>query len=464
MGAMCRLFRRGALGWLAGSLTVAMVLAAGSSAAATLETALAKAYETNPALLAARARLRAEDETLSDAVSGWRPSLDMSVDVGKSHSVSSGGSSSGAGAQNRTPRSGTLTVSQNLYRGGRTVAEVRRAENNIKAERARLDDLERTVLLDAVTAYMDMIRDRAVLALNENNEKVLRKQQEAAKDRFGVGEVTRTDVAQAESRLSRAIADRIQAEGAVISSRAIYRSVIGDTPGTLQSAQPLGGIPATETEAVKLAEAGEPGVIAATFEERAARDEVSVIFGEFLPSFDLEGELRRRDEASSTTSRSETATVTATLTIPLYQAGSVSARVREAKQIAAQRRNEVESAIRNAVEEATKAWESLATSRARIKAFTVEVGAATIALEGVEQEAKVGSRTILDVLDAEQELLDAKVSLVRAERDGGGATFKLMSAAGSLSARNLDLPVKLYDTDRYRNAVRNKWFGTGITP
>jgi TolC family type I secretion outer membrane protein len=457
---MRKWFPRGVLVWLA----VAMLLPAGSSAAATLEAALAKAYETNPAMLAARAKLRAEDETLSEAASGWRPSLDVSVDVGKSHSDTSGGSSSSAGTQNRTPRSGSMTVSQNLYRGGRTVAETRRTENSIKAERARLGNAERTVLLDAATAYMDVIRDRAVLALNENNEKVLRKQQEAAKDRFRVGEVTRTDVAQAESRLSRAIADRIQAEGAVISSRAVYRNVIGDTPGTLQSAQPLGGLPATEIEAVKLAEAGEPGVIAAKFEERAARDRVRVIFGEFLPSFDLEGELRRRDEASSTTSRSETATFTATLTIPLYQAGSVSARVREAKQIAAQRRNEVDSAIRNAVEEATKAWEALATTRARIEAFTAEVRAATIALEGVEQEAKVGSRTILDVLDAEQELLDAKVSLVRVERDEVVASFGLMSAAGSLSARNLGLPVKLYDTDAYLNTVRNKWFGTGISP
>ncbi len=150
------------------------------------------------------------------------------------------------------------------------------------------------------------------------------------------------------------------------------------------------------------------------------------------------------------------------LTVPLYQAGGVSSRVRQARQVAAQRRNELDRAVRDAVERGSRAWEALQTARAQIKSFTSEVRASTIALEGVEQEATVGSRTVLDVLDAEQELRDAKVNLVRARRDEVVATFDLRAAVGDLTARKLALPVKFYDLDAHYRAIRNKWFGTGI--
>ena len=182
----------------------------------------------------------------------------------------------------------------------------------------------------------------------------------------------------------------------------------------------------------------------------------------FLPVLGLEGSLKRSDQASSTSSRSETAAVELQLTVPLYQAGGVSSQVRSAKHVAAQRRRELDGAVRDAVETATKAWEALQTTRAQIKSFVAGVRASAIALEGVEQEASVGSRTILDVLDAEQELLDARVSLVRAERDEVVATFDLRAAIGQLTAKRLNLKVEFYDMDANYRAVRNKWFGTGI--
>ena len=444
------------------AIGLASALLSGPSHAVTLEEALVKAYVTNPELLAARAELRAIDENVAQAVSGWRPTVTISGDAGKTHSSSQGGSSSGSGSQNRTPRSGSLRILQNLYKGGRTTAEIGRSENQVQAQRAQLLATEQSVMLKAVTAYMDVVRDQAVLELNINNEKVLQRQLDAARDRFRVGEVTRTDVAQAESRLSRATAERIRSEGNLISSRAVFRNVIGDSPGTLKPAKPLENLPANEEESVGLARANAPSVFAARFTERAARDDVRVNSSDFLPVVDLEGALTRRDEASSTRSRSEIASVTARLTVPLYQAGGVASRVRQAKQVAAQRRRELDRAIRDAVERATRGWEALATARAQIKSFTAEVRASTIALEGVEQEASVGSRTILDVLDAEQELLDAKVNLVRAERDEVVAAFDLAAAVGDLTAKTLGLPVKLYDFGAHYRAVRSKWIGTGV--
>ena len=457
--------RRAGLAAVVGAAIAAIAVTAllpGAATAQTLEEALARTYETNPQLLAIRARLRSTDETVAQAMSGWRPTVTVTADVGKRHSSSSGGSSSSAGSQNRTPRGGSLSVTQNLYRGGRTIAEISRSENQIQAERARLLETEQSVMLQAATAYMNVVRDQAVLELNKNNEKVLKRQLEAARDRFRVGEVTRTDVAQAEARLARATADRIGSAGDLISSRAVFRNVIGDWPGTLKSAKPLAGLPASEEEAVNLARGNAPSVFAARFDERAARDNVRVNRSDFLPVLDLEGSLTRRDQASSTSSRSETAVMSLELTVPLYQAGGVSSRVRQARQVAAQRRNELDRAIRDAVERGSRAWEALATARAQIKSFTAEVRASTIALEGVEQEAAVGSRTVLDVLDAEQELRDAKVNLVRAERDEVVATFDLRAAVGELTARKLDLPVKYYDLNANYRAIRNRWLGGGI--
>jgi TolC family type I secretion outer membrane protein len=458
-----RAFRPGVfLTAIGAAIGLASALLSGASHAVTLEEALIQAYLTNPELLAARAELRATDENVAQAVSGWRPTVTITGDVGKTHSSSQGGSSSGSGSQNRTPRSGALRVLQNLYEGGRTTAEIGRSENQVQAQRARLLETEQSVILKAATSYMDVVRDQAVLELNIHNEKVLQRQLDAARDRFRVGEVTRTDVAQAESRRSRATAERIRSEGNLISSRAVFRNVVGDSPGTLKPAGPLENLPANEEETVSLARANAPSVFVARFNERAARDDVRVNSSDFLPVVDIEGALTRRDEASSPRSRSETASVTARLTVPLYQAGGVASRVRQAKQVAAQRRRELDRTIRDVVERATRGWEALATARAQIKSFTAEVRAATIALEGVEQEASVGSRTILDVLDAEQELLDAKVNLVRAERDEVVAAFDLVAAIGDLTAKKLALPVKLYDLGAHYRAVRNKWIGSGI--
>jgi TolC family type I secretion outer membrane protein len=443
-------------------MAAAILLVPRPGAAETLEDALVRAYTGNPVLLAARARLRGVDEEIAQAISGWLPTISVSSDVGKRRSNTTGGSSSSAGSQNRTPRTSSFTIDQNLFAGLQTVAQTRQAEREIEAERARLMRTEQTVMLDAATAYMDVVRDQAVLKLNINNEKVLRRQLEAARDRFEVGEVTRTDVAQAESRLAGATADRIGSEGALTSSQASYRRQTGVAAGRLKPAAPLTGLPMSEAEAVKLARVNNPTVFAARFDEEAARAAVDVAKADLYPTFDIEGEISRADQTSGRNSRSDRAEITATLKLPLYQAGNVHSKVRQAKQTVAEERGNVEAAIRAAEESATQAWDALQTARARIKAFTAQVRASTIALEGVQQEARVGSRTVLDVLDAEQELLDASVDLARVQRDEVVASFRLRAAVGTLTAGKMNLTAKIYDVNAHYGATRRKFFGIGI--
>ena len=435
-----------------------VVLAAPDAAAQTMEQALVATYQSNPTLLAQRVALRATDEGVSQAVSGWRPVLSAAASIGKNSVDSKSGFFTSD--ETRTPESYALTLSQPVYRGGRTVASTAQAEHLVLADRARLAEVEQQVFLDAVTAYMDVMRGRAVLDLALNNEERLKRQLEAARDRFEVGEVTRTDVAQAESRLSNATADRISVQGELIVARAAFQNVIGEPPVQLAPPPTVGGLPAAEADARTIAVAEHPSIRRAAEAERAAREEVDVVTGRLLPKVSLDAKLSRADDQSSKGSVNEQASILANVTIPLYQSGSVYSEVRQARERASQRRVEVEQNRRDVLENVTQWWEALRTSRARIVAFRESVRAAEIALEGVEQEAEVGSRTTLDVLDAEQELFNVKVDLVRARRDEVVAVFGLRAATGRLTAQSLGLPVQIYDPTLHYDTVRSQLWGT----
>lgn len=431
-----------------------------SARAESLTEALVDTYATNPELKAARRNLGAVNEQVPQALSNWRPEVTVSGSAGRERFEQS--SAFFTSTDTVTPLSGQVEVRQPLYRGGRTQADTQRAVLRVGAQRARLAASEQDVLLRAAQAYMDVWRDQAVLRLNENNVKVLRRQLEATRDRFEVGEVTRTDVAQAESRLSQAIAGRVEARGNLESSRATYKEVVGHPPGELEQPPVPGALPATREEAVALAKADNPDVIAARFLEQAARKEVRRIIGELFPEVELVGRLSRSENSTSSAASSESAEILAQVTVPLYQRGAVSSRVRAAKQTANQRRLELRTAERNATQAAVSAWEDLVAARAQIDSFQDQVRAAEIALEGVRQENLVGARTVLDVLDAEQELLDAQVSLVGAQRDVIVASYALLSAIGRLRAARLDLPVEIYDVEAAYESVRDRIWGISL--
>ena len=441
-------------------LVAATVLALCAPAAAMADTlleAVAKAYLANPGLEAQRARLRAADEGVALAGAGGRPNVSATVSGG----VSDVSNSALPGREEtRIPGSVQLTASQPLFRGGRTEAAVRRADHLVEAERAGLSAAEQSVFLDVGTTYVAVVRDQAVIELNVNNEKVLRRQYEATRDRFEVGEVTRTDVSQAEARLARARADRTAAEGLLEISRAAYHRLVGEAPGDLSQPEPLRNIPATLGAAVAAAD-GNPQVVRARSLERAAKDDIAEVEGELLPSVDLVGAGAYRLNSVDPGSRVTEASLTARLTVPLYSSGSVRARLRAAKQTAARRRFEVEDQRRSAVEQATRAWATLASARVRLRSLAAEIDASEIALEGVRQEALVGTRTVLDVLDAEQELLDAKVQLVRTQRDVAVASYQLAAAAGMLTVEAQGVPAEPYDYRAHYDRARGNWWGLG---
>lgn len=440
----------------------AVLVAPGHGAKAqTLEEALVAAYEGNPALRAKRAELRATDEGVPQALSGWRPSLTAEGTGGMIDNYSNA-RTVGRETQQPTPHSTSLTLSQSLYSGGQTQAAISSAENKVLAGRADLSGIEQTVLLNALKAYVNVYRSQAILELRINNEQVLKRQLEATTDRFEVGEITRTDVHQAEARLARTTADRIQAEGDLISNRATYRNVIGSTPEKLSRPVMTLNLPSDAEQSVKLAVAQNPAVISAEFDERASRDSIKQVRGELLPSLKLAGTASRSYNAAAEKTQTSSFSAKVTLSMPLYQSGSVYSRLRAARQTATKRRRDIDTARRNATETATRAWETLQTSRARIESLNAQSRASEIALEGVQREATVGSRTVLDVLDAEQELLDARVGIVSAQRDETIAVFELKSAIGELTASYLNLPVNAYDSTKHYNEVRQMWFGGGV--
>ncbi len=449
------------LAWLPGICTgiVAFALMTHSAQAETLEEALIATYLSNPSLSASRAGLRATDEAVSQAVSNWRPTIEFTASTGleiNSSSLRSGGAKS----QTRRPTSLGLDLTQPLFRGGRTAAQTSEAENTVKAERARLTSLEQDLLLAAATAYLDVYRDEAVLSLNKNNEAVLIRQLEATQDRFQVGEITRTDVHQAEARLANSTADRIQSEATLATAQAIYLNVTGNQLSSNLTLPALpAGKPASREIAIKEAALNNPNVIAAQYDALAGIDNIDAVWGELLPEVELTASANRNYNSSGVSTQIDTYDTLLNLTVPLYQSGSVYSRLRQSKQQAADLRLRVDRERRNAAEQAARAWETLVSARARVTSFKTAIVSATIAFDGVEREAAVGSRTVLDVLDAEQELLDARVSYIRAQRDEAVTMYELLSAMGHLTAHRLQLPIELYDPEEHFREVRDVWSG-----
>ncbi|MCS6890770.1 MAG: TolC family outer membrane protein [Rhodovarius sp.] len=475
---------------LAGALLLVPLAAA---RAQTLQEALAAAYHNNATLLAARAQLRAVDEGVPQALAGWRPTVVVNGSIGwagqdnrtRQQQVFADGTTRFVppvgtvfdpntglplpGVQpipqplytERSPRSANIQLTQPIFRGGRTVASVRQAENRVLAQRARLYQTEQQVMQDVTNAYVQVIRFQEEVRLNVNNEQVLTRQLQATNERFRVGEITRTDVAQAESRLAGARAARAQAEGQLQIARANFQRLVGEPPQRLTAPQPLRVALRSQQEARDQAAMNNPAVVAALFDEAAARDAIAVQMAALLPQVTLTAQGFRSDNAMSPGTSIQGGQVTASLAVPLFQGGAEHSLVRQARQAAQQARALVEDARRQAVQQAASAWETLHSTRAQVTAVRAQIRAAEIALDGVQREAIVGSRTTLDVLNAEQELLNARVALVRALADNITASYAINASIGRLTAQDLGLPVELYDMRAYYNAVRDRWLGFG---
>ena len=440
------------------ALVVAAMLPAGEAAADTLVDALAQTYSSNPRLLAQRASLRSTDEQVPTALSSWRPTITMSGQAGYSDNTQEiNGFREGDDLQQR---SGAITINQPITTGGGEFAQLEQAKHLVQAARAQLFSTEQAVLLDAATAFAIVVRDTAVLQLSQNNERVLGEQLNATQDRFEVGELTRTDVAQAEARLAEAVSNRIQAEGVLTTSIANYEQVIGPLPAELVRPRALSGLPATREEAIAIALANNPDLAAAQFTLRAAEDAIDRQIAVLLPTLSLQGEYSYGYESSQPNLETRRGTILAQLSVPLYQSGAEYSALRAARQTMSQRQSELDQTKRLVTEAVNAAWDQLKAAQASITSFQAQVRAQEIALEGTRQESTVGTRTVLDVLDAEQELFNAQVAVERSQRDEVVATYTLAQAIGGLTAQQLGLPVAYYDvTDHYED-VKDDWVGT----
>ncbi len=438
---------------------LAVLLPAATVNAETLRDALALTYNSNPTLSAQRANVRSVDEGVAQALSGWRPTVTLVGEAGTEYNKNASTTAAG-GDRTYNPSSVALSVSQPLYSGGQTEAGTKAAEANVKAARSSLDSIEQSVLSSAVGAYMNVVRDKAVVDLNRNNVLVLERQREAAQDRFDVGEITRTDVAQADARLAGARSDLVQAIGNLKVSEANYERVVGQKPGDVAYPALPENFPESVDAALSMGNANHPDIKAAQFQEESSKHAIRQTSGRLLPSLTLNGSVSHSDDQSSESQWGESGSISATLTVPLYQSGSVYSSVRQARQINNQRKIEIEAAVRQVREAVFQSWEQLEAARAQIASTEEQVRANRIALEGVNQEAQVGSRTTLDVLNADQELLQSQVNLVSARRNLVVAMYDVLAATGGLSASGLGLNVDYYDPEENYKRVRDKWFGT----
>jgi outer membrane protein len=476
------------------------------ASAETLEQALSDAYLVNPVLNAERARLRATDEQVALAKSGLRPLITGEADWNyvnqNSDRVTSTArptTSSQAttaplpdpvleairqsvlqtvrqdlatqNAQN-TGQFGTTTdgvthphgysiqLTQPLFEGFQNLNAIRGAKSTVQAARESLRSVEQTVLLDAVTAYVNVVRDTAIVRLRENDVTVLTEQLKATKDRFDVGEVTRTDVAQAEARRSEALSTLAAAQANLKTSRAAYEQVIGHPPGNLETPPAIRHLlPSTLDESMTLGDGENPLILAAVYQEEASLYAVQQIMGELLPQVTLQAQYDHRFDQSKFLRELETTTVMGRVNVPFYQGGGVSARVRQAKETTNQLKKEVEDSRLRVHADVIANWGILQSSGPAIASAQAAVDANKIALTGVREEEKVGQRTTLDVLDAQRELLNSQIGLVTALRDRIVAEYSLYSAVGRMDAQTLGLPVPYYDPIEHYDIVKNKWFG-----
>ena len=468
--------------------------------AETLEEALADAYLINPVLNAERARLRAIDEEVALAKSGLRPLIFGTADtafqntqITTSNGAASNSAPSSVGVltgpvKNQTipptatgvlplnqafgqglageddgvthPRGYAVQLNQPLFEGFQNLNAIRQAKATVQAAREALRTVEQTVMLDAVTAYVNVVRDQAIVRLRENDVSVLSEQLKATKDRFDVGEVTRTDVAQAEARRSEALATLAAAQANLKTSRAAYEQVIGHPPGNLATPPSIMHLlPSTLNEAMTLGDGENPIILTAVYGEEASLYAVQQIMGELLPDVQLEARYEKRFDLGSSLDSQETTQVVGRLNVPFYQGGGVSARVRQAKETNNQLKKEVEDARLRVHADVIANWGILQSSGPAISSAEAAVGANKIALTGVREEEKVGQRTTLDVLDAQRELLNSQIGLVTALRDRVVAEYSLYTAIGRMDAQSLGLPVPYYDPIEHYDIVKNKLFG-----
>jgi len=426
-----------------------------------LPEALAKAYQSNPQLNAERARQRATDENVPQALAGYRPQIVASLSGGL-QAVRNLLPDNTVQSATLKPWTIGMTVTQTLFNGFKTANSVRVAELQVQSGREALRNVGQGVLLDAVTAYSNVLANQSLVEAQRSNVAFLRETLGVTQKRLNAGDVTPTDTAQAEARLSRGLADLNAAEVNLAISQATYTQVIGNPPAQLRPAETIDRyLPHSREEATDLAFKGHPAVLAAGFDVDVASTTIHVAESSLLPTIAVQGNASHSSQAdpSLTTLRTDQASILGQMTAPIYDGGTAASQTRQAKELAAQSRLVLDQVRNQARTAATGAWVANEGARIAVSASESEVRAAGVALEGVRKEAQGGQRTTVDVLNSQQDLISAKARLIGAQRDRVIASYTLLSAIGRLDVKTLALNTPDYLPEVHYHQVRDAWHG-----
>jgi outer membrane protein len=433
----------------------------------TIEAALVRSYQNNPQLNAQRASVRFTDENVPQALSGYRPKVAITASAGEQYTdfnTSQGGSANTLVRSEfhgvNPPRAAGITVTQTLFNGNQTANKTRAAESQVSGAREALRVLEENVLLSAATIYMDYLRDAAILEVQKSNTRVLEQTLKQTQDRFNVGEVTRTDVAQSEAQLAAGRTQQLAAEATLTTTRSNFRRIIGNEPEALAPGSPVDRyLPPSLPAAVEVSLIENPNVTAAMFGIDVNYLQVKVNEGALLPTVTVQASAQQSYEQTLTTFRSFGASAIAQVSIPVYQGGAEYSLIRQSKETLSQQRLVLEQTRDATRANTVTAWGQLVAGKAQVSSAQAQVTASEIALNGVREEAKAGQRTTLDVLNAQQALVNARVALVTAQHDRVVASYAVLSSVGRLSPQVLNLKTTVYDPSVHYHQVRDSWFG-----
>ncbi|MDC7789581.1 TolC family outer membrane protein [Rhodoplanes sp. TEM] len=429
--------------------------------AETLQGALVRAYQANPVLNAERARQRGTDENVSIALSGYRPQIaaGLSPSLIALRDLLPGGDTERATLRGYTAQ---LTITQVLFNGFRTGNQVRQAEAQVLSGREALRGVEQSVLLDAVTAYMNVVANQSLVEAQRVNVTFLRETLGTTRKRLDAGDVTPTDVAQAEARLARGNADLNAAEVSLAISQATYEQVVGTPPGRLANAEPIDRLlPRSRDESVARARRDNPAVTGATYDIDVAQYAIKIAEGSLYPTLTAQAGLQRDRNTDTTLGSKGTdqAFLVGRLDVPIYDGGQAAAQVRQSKEVMTQARMVLDRVRTQTNTAAVAAWVTHEGAKVALSAAEAEVRAATLALEGVQREAQAGQRTTLEVLNSQQDLTLARSRLILAQRDRVVASYTLLSTIGRLDHKSLGLGTSSYEPQVHYQQVRDAWHG-----
>jgi outer membrane protein len=450
---------------LGGATAVAVFLgqvAAFPVRADTMESALVRAYQSNPQLNAQRALVRATDENVPQALSGYRPKVAATLSGGYQYtdeiSIGATGARHAVGPQ--SPHAVGLTATQTLYNGNQTANRTRAAESQVFGARESLRLMEQSVLLAAATIYMDYLRDAAILEVQRSNTRVLELTLRQTRERYSAGLVTPTDVAQSEAQLAAAKSQELSAESTLTTTRANFRRIIGNEASNLQPASPVDRyLPATVRDATNLALVENPNVTAAMYGIDVSFLTVKINEGALLPTVSLQASVQKAWQPTIAQQKLFAAAATAQANVPIYQGGAEYSLIRQSKETLEQQRLTLEQVRDQARADLVTAWGQLVASKAQVAAAKSQVDASELAYLGTTKEAQVGQRTVIDILNAQQTVVNARVALVTAQHDRVVASYAVLSAIGRLSPQVLHLPTTSYDASVHYQQVRDNWAG-----